>query len=269
MRSPLVWTGSKRWQVEHVRALLDGFDLEHVDGWDTLLSQLLKGQRRLVEPFAGGASISLGLEARVAVLNDANPALANFWRWLQVGHPLQADPVSYDQLRADFNLCQPDGPVQAARFYELNHRCFNGLWRVNAAGRFNVPARPGDHRSIPPLDAAAYAALMRDWEVTGGDFMDTSVEPGDVIYADPPYDDAFADYASGGFTWADQQRLAGWLAYHPGPVIVANAATRRVQELYASFGFALTLFDDAATQRWHHSRGRTDRVLELLATKGC
>src|SRR6202030_2669255 len=68
LRPPLKWAGGKRWQVPHLRPL-----------W------LPHGKMRLVEPFAGGLAVTLGLLPERALLNDANPHLINFYRWLQRG----------------------------------------------------------------------------------------------------------------------------------------------------------------------------------------
>ena len=63
------------------------------------------------------------------------------------------------------------------------------------------------------------------------------LERGDFVYADPPYDVEFTHYAKGGFSWDDQERAAVWLATHPGPVVLVNQATERVETLYRKLGF--------------------------------
>ena len=62
---------------------------------------------------------------------------------------------------------------------------------------------------------------------------------GDFVYADPPYDVPFTGYAKAGFSWADQERAACWLAKHSGPVVLVNQATDRILRLYRSLGFTL------------------------------
>jgi DNA adenine methylase len=69
------------------------------------------------------------------------------------------------------------------------------------------------------------------------------LRPTDFIYADPPYDCDFTAYSAGGFSWDDQQRVASWLAKHPGPVVLTNQATPRIIDLYATHGFALAYVD--------------------------
>src|ERR1700704_1178432 len=72
LRPPLKWAGGKRWQVPYLRPL-----------WESHTG------RRLVEPFCGGLAVTLGLSPRQALVNDANPHLINFYRWLRKG--LQVD----------------------------------------------------------------------------------------------------------------------------------------------------------------------------------
>ena len=65
------------------------------------------------------------------------------------------------------------------------------------------------------------------------------LRPSDFVYADPPYDVEFTHYSRGGFSWADQERTAEWLAQHPGPVVLVNQATSRIKGLYRSLGYEL------------------------------
>ena len=73
------------------------------------------------------------------------------------------------------------------------------------------------------------------------------VSPKDFIYADPPYDVQFRQYASDGFDWDAQERLAAWLARHPGPVVASNQATDRILALYLASGSRWTFSTDLAS----------------------
>ena len=127
---PLKWAGGKRWQIPHLRPL-----------W------LAHSHRRLVEPFAGGLAVTLGLMPEKALLNDTNEHLVNFYRWLQVGLkieiPLKNSEKLFYRHRSRFNALvateQADTDEAAALFYYLNRTGFNGLCRFNASGEFNVP----------------------------------------------------------------------------------------------------------------------------------
>src|SRR5207249_6266574 len=110
--------------------------------------------RRLVEPFVGGLAVALGLRPARALLNDRNPHLVNFYRWLQRGLLVEVamanEAAAYYRLRARFNTLITDGGATSAEaaglFYYLNRTGYNGLCRFNRAGGFNVPF--GRYRAI-------------------------------------------------------------------------------------------------------------------------
>ena len=228
---PLKWAGGKRWQLPHVEMLWRPHEA-----------------RRLVEPFCGGLAIALGLRPRAALLNDANPHLINFYRWLAGGLtleiPLENDETTFYRHRARFNALLTAGGEHtreaASLFYYLNRTGYNGLCRFNSRGEFNVPF--GRYRRIGYRhDLAAYAPVLGDWTFTACDFERLPTQPEDFVYADPPYDVPFTAYARGGFGWDDQVRTARWAARPPGPVILVNQATDRIRDLYESLGFSLRL----------------------------
>jgi DNA adenine methylase len=227
MRPPLKWAGGKRWQVPHLLPL-----------WQP------HRRRRLVEPFAGGLAVTLGLCPERALLNDVNAHLVNFYRWLKRGLVIALKMENNETLfyrhRERFNelVSQGNGDSAevAALFYYLNRTGYNGLCRFNSKGGFNVPF--GSYKSIGyTRDFTAYQAVFEDWEFTLGDFEAIRLTPSDFVYADPPYDVEFTAYSKGGFSWDDQVRTAEWLARHKGPVILVNQATDRIEELYRRLGY--------------------------------
>ena len=232
-RPPLKWAGGKRWQVPHLRPI-----------WEA------HSHRRLVEPFCGGLAVTLNLMPGRALLNDANPHLINFYRWLQRGLeitiPMENRERPFYRHRDRFNALLSGGQggsaEAAALFYYLNRTGYNGLCRFNGRGRFNVPF--GRYKRIGYVrDFSAYKSALAEWTFTNADFKDAPVEHGDFIYADPPYDVEFTQYAQGGFSWADQERTAIWLSRHPGPVVLVNQATGRIERLYRELGFRVGFFD--------------------------
>ena len=254
LRPPLKWPGGKRWLVPHLLPL-----------WQP------HAHRRLVEPFCGGLAVSLGLSAGAALLNDVNPHLVNFYRWLQRGLqtslPLGNSRRQFDAYRRRFNRMIAEGRTDSAEaatlFYYLNRTGFNGLCRFNQSGVFNVPFGSHEHINYT-RDFAAYREAFSGWEFCNQDFAALRVEPQDFIYADPPYDVEFTQYSKEAFTWQDQARLAEWLARHPGPVVLSNQATPRVVRLYKSFGFKLRFLQ--APRRISCNGDRT-AAQEVLATK--
>jgi len=229
---PLKWAGGKRWLLPHLEPL-----------WVRAASP------RLVEPFCGGLAVALGLRAERALLNDVNTHLINFYRWLQRGLvvrlPLVNDKEVYYAYRARLNQLIKDPHTAASQqaaelFYYLNRTGYNGLCRFNKKGEFNVPF--GRYKRINYVrDFRDYRLPLQNWQFTAGDFGDLAVRPDDFIYADPPYDVEFTEYAKDGFSWEDQVRLARWLAQHPGPVVASNQATARIVQLYKDLGFELIL----------------------------
>jgi DNA adenine methylase len=226
---PLKWAGGKRWQVPRLRTLF----ASHRD-------------RRLVEPFCGGLAVTLGLAPRRALLNDINPHLVNFYRWLKRGltldAPLENDVAAFYGNRERFNelLAQGRGGCReaASLFYYLNRTGYNGLCRFNRKGEFNVPF--GRYNRINYVrDFAAYRRTFAGWTFVAHDFEDLRLRATDFVYADPPYDVEFTGYSRQGFGWHDQVRTARWLSRHPGPVVLVNQATERICQLYAECGFLL------------------------------
>jgi DNA adenine methylase len=233
VRPPLKWAGGKRWQVQHVLPYWRG-----------------AGDRRLVEPFAGGLAVTLGLMPKRALLNDVNPHLVNFYRWLKSGFTVDRkfdhSEAAYYKARNRFNALLKAGKADtaeaAALFYYLNRTGYNGLCRFNRSGSFNVPF--GQHKSLTyKYDFAEYKAAFADWEFTNTHFKDVPLEPTDFVYADPPYDVEFTKYSKDGFTWEDQVATAEWLSRHKGPVILSNQATRRILDEYERLGFMLRTFE--------------------------
>jgi DNA adenine methylase len=255
LKPPLKWAGGKRWLVP----LLREFYAPYRD-------------RRLVEPLAGGLAVALGLRPERALLNDLNPHNINFYRWLAGGLELDLEMQNERELyyghRERFNHLIGNGGAEseeaAQLFYYLNHTGYNGLCRFNRKGEFNVPF--GRHETINYApDLSVYADAMADWRFTTGDFESLELEPGDFIYADPPYDVEFTQYSKETFGWAEQERLAEWLARHQGPVVLSNQATERIKKLYRRLGFKLKL---KAAPRMISCNGDRTKAIEVIATRG-
>jgi DNA adenine methylase len=236
-------------------------------------------KHRLVEPFAGGLAIALGVDPKWALLNDANPFLISLYRRIKNG--FEIDPnlknytskESYYRLRDRFNalLSMPQyQEVQAEvteLFYYLNRTGYNGLCRFNQSGGYNVPY---GNLPKPKLnhDFDAYQARFQDWVFTCMDFELIEVFPNDIVVSDPPYDVMDGkddhDYITGGFDWVDQVRHADWLASLKNPVIACNLATDRIIDLYTKKGFDIQYIN---APRAIACNGDRKLVREILATK--
>ena len=216
--------------------------------------------------------MSLGLMPERALLNDVSPHAINLYRWLarglQASIPMENDRGLFASHRERFNRLVSSGKARsreaAELFYYLNRTCYNGLCRFNAAGAFNVPF--GEYRTINYVtDFSAYAATFSSWEFTAGDFEAVPLDPGDFVYADPPYDVEFTRYTKEKFTWEDQVRLGEWLAKHPGPALLSNQATPRIVRLYRKLGFRLKFLH---APRRISCNGDRSPAREVLASRG-
>lgn len=250
----LKWAGGKRWLVSRIAMM-----------WAR------HSEQRLVEPFCGGMAVTLGLSPRLALLNDVNPHLMNFYRHVRSGLfitiPMELDEALYYDHRERFNrliVTGRAGTIEAASlFYYLNRTGFNGLCRFNSKGGFNVPF--GKYKSVNyRSDWSAYLEPFAGWEFSCGSFEGIALRSGDFIYADPPYDVPFTQYSQGGFGWDQQVLAAQWLAEHDGPVVLSNQATERIVGLYESLGYSLTLLD---APRRISCTGDRAPAREVLATR--
>ncbi len=228
-RPPLKWAGGKRWQIPYLSP-----------HWSR------HRHRRLVEPFCGGLAVTLGLRPSQALLNDVNLHLVNFYRWLKRGLTvsirMENDEALYYEHRLRFNELVASGQhgsqEAASLFYFLNRTGYNGLCRFNQQGAFNVPF--GRYATIAyRRDFQSYRQVLGAWRFTAQSFAALTIDRGDFVYADPPYDVDFTQYAKGGFAWEEQMEAAEWLARHRGPVVLSNQATERIVRLYQRLGFTL------------------------------
>lgn len=181
---------------------------------------------RYVEPFAGSACLFFRLNPRRAVLGDINKELINTYRAVKlfprtVGKFLDVMPRGRDAYLAVRELdtagLSPIG--RAVRFIYLNRYCFNGLYRTNLAGHFNVPygggTRTGTLSSCD--DLVLCSARLQAADLVAGDFDSVlaSVRPGDFVYMDPPYrvdaQRTFREYDPSTFGDAELARLRGWM----------------------------------------------------------
>lgn len=247
IRSPLRWVGGKSWFVE-----LAG---------DVLRRRIADLGGAYLEPFVGGAAMALNMTCKQRVLADAVPGLIEFYNVLQrspiklyeavaeIAEARGTDKAGYLAVRDD----EPTDPVYcAARFMYLNRLGFNGLYRENAAGKFNVP--PGDKVKGNPAKALAslptgevYAtasAALVGAKILCLDFKYTiaAAQATDFAYVDPPYDGVFDGYSKGGFDGLDQLTHALYGAHELGVKFLChNARTAAVMERYAEWCHVLTI----------------------------
>jgi DNA adenine methylase len=185
-----------------------------------ILSEFYPAGSRYVEPFAGSACLFFALQPHKAILGDLNIGLVDTLRvvrddveeLLHLLDTFRPSKTRYYQIR---DSTAPDSAVQqAARFIYLNRNCFNGLYRTNKEGKFNVPYGGSKCGAMPSADEfRACANALRCAHLVAGDFEETLslVEEGDFVYMDPPYSvdtrRVFREYGAEAFCFLDVLRL--------------------------------------------------------------
>jgi DNA adenine methylase len=212
---------------------------------------------RYFEPFVGGGALFFDLQPAAAFLGDRNAELIDTYRAVRdevdgvisalAGHRARHDEDHYYATREAWNHHDVGaGAERAAAFIYLNKTCYNGLWRVNSHGQFNVPV--GRYVNPPILDPENLRAASRTLaaaHLDAGDFEGVleDARAGDFVYFDPPYDPVsetadFTSYTPGRFGKAEQERLAGVFRELHGrgcAVMLSNSDTPFVHRLYAGF----------------------------------
>ena len=221
------------------------------------LLPLIPDGKRLIEPFVGAGSVFLASDFPEYVINDANPDLVAVWVALksrpgefmalasQYFTAQYHSQEAYLQVRADFNA-KVDRFERAVRLPYLNKFGFNGIYRVNRSGQFNVPyGHPKTLPNFPWSAMEAAAEKLSRCTVHGGGF-ETAIElagPGDVVYCDPPYLDSadgksFTGYTGHAFGIVEHEALvaAGLRAVERGAtVLISNHDTLQTRRLYAGW----------------------------------
>lgn len=217
---------------------------------------------RYYEPFIGGGALFLDLCPKRAVINDSNEQLLNVYRQIKGNEQdlIQyiceldkdgCDNQKYISLREKYNAKIRNREMDtecAALLIWLNKHCFNGLYRVNSRGLFNVPYNNKKNgASIEQNNIESIGQYLRQpgIELRQGDFESAceDVKPGDFVYFDSPYvplntTSKFTDYTQGGFTMEDHKRLADLfhkLSNAGVKVMLSNHDVPLVRELYDGY----------------------------------
>jgi DNA adenine methylase len=205
--SVIRWAGSKRKILPKLR--------EHYER--------ARPTGKYIEPFAGSAALFFELLPRSGVLGDTNEELVAALRRLRDEpkklfdevNSIPTDENTYYSVRSgDLNISSE------ARFFYLNRLCFNGIYRTNKAGRFNVPYGAAKAGRVPPLSRWVQCSeALRSADIVHGDFEKIvldNVAHGDFVYLDPPYAVSnrriFKQYSASEFGMEDVKRLSDLLS---------------------------------------------------------
>jgi DNA adenine methylase len=238
-RPVLKWAGGKARSLPHI------------------LAELPDRIETYYEPFVGGGAVFFALanqgRFKKAVLSDRNADLINVYRGLKrdvhavirVLSDYRYDHDEYYKIRA----LDPDGLDEferAARLIYLNKTGYNGLYRVNSKGKFNVPfGRYKDPRFCDEENLQAAAKALRRVRLEVGDFGSICQEPerGDAVYLDPPYDPIsktanFTAYHRDAFGRTEHKKLAEAfqsLSKRDVAIVLSNSATKFTRGLYKAW----------------------------------
>lgn len=230
---------------------------------DRLHAYMPKTYNNYFEPFIGGGSFFLNISPKKATINDFNAELVCAYKCFQNDelfeslkselkkHEANHSEEYYYQIRS---MDKEEGfftlpiYVRAARMIYLNKSCFNGLYRVNSKGFFNVPS--GRKKKVVTFDEENFDSLREyfrnnDIMILNGDFEDAvkNAKAGDFVYFDPPYDvienkNSFTSYAKNDFGKDEQIRLAKLYKKLNDKgvfVMLSNHNTAFINELYKDF----------------------------------
>ena len=238
------------------------------------------------EPFIGGGALFFSLFSqgllsdKKAAINDINPELVNFYQVLKTDcdnlikklseHEKKHDEQHYYDVRAK-NFRRMNAVNRAARLLYMNRTCFNGLYRVNSKGQFNVPMGRYKNPLICDRDGLKNASrALQQTSISQGNYRTAtqSAKEGDFVYFDPPYvplntTSNFTSYTRENFTLDDQKDLAQTfreLAERGVKVLLSNSDTAIVRELYHDF----TLHKVMAPRAINSKANKRQSVSELL-----
>ena len=213
-----------------------------------------------IEPFVGGGALLFSLSPSKGIITDANRELINFYKQVR-DNPLELLTLTkvYDlSEEAYYKIRMDDREIdwrddksclqRAARFLYLNKTAFNGMWRVNASGKMNVPFGKYSKISLPKEEhIIKISKLLRNILILSVDFYDTLeyVDKNTFVYLDPPYipyseTANFTNYASKGFEEYDHVRLVKYcqeLTARGAKFLLSNSDTPLTRSLFREYSF--------------------------------
>jgi DNA adenine methylase len=228
----LKWAGGKRWLLKH--SYLFPNNIEGI----------------YIEPFLGSGALFFHLNPKRAILSDINNSLIEMYvaikdNWKLVFKYLRQHEIKHsEEYYYEIRTKQFKSKYQrAAQFIYLNRTCWNGLYRVNLKGEFNVPKGTKDRIILPSDNFKGTSGRLKNARLVSCDFekIISEANEGDFIFADPPYtvkhnNNGFRKYNEKLFSWDDQIRLRDTLlkASEKGAnVLLANASSECIIDLYS------------------------------------
>jgi len=267
IRPFLRWAGGKQYIVGH------------------LLKFIPKNYRDVThfEPFFGAGSLFFALSPQKAVLSDLNSHLIDCYKIIRdypdtlylylLNHKKNNSTEYYYKERKKFNkYLDKRSIVQASRFLYLNRTCYNGIFRVNVDGYFNVPFAPKKRLVFPDLpELHQFSRLLKNTELFACSYEEIlpKVKRGDFVYLDPPYPPLngtsyFTHYTKDRFSITDQSKVRDFaenLSKKGCKVLLSNADTPEIRELYKAWRIA-----SVDVTRFITCKSKRHKVNELIIT---
>ena len=240
------WAGGKRQLLSHIRAMMP------------------KKFNTYYEPFVGGGAVLFDFQPYKAVINDINKALINTYRQIcnvpnefikavnRLDNNMWDDGKAYYyNIREKYNdkLMKEEYDVElGAMFVFINKHCFNGLYRVNGKGLFNVPYNNSRRASIDEESILEVSDYLNNITILDGDFEKAcnNANKGDFLFFDSPYaplnPTSFESYTKEGFDVESHTRLAGLfdeLTKRGCFCMLTNHNTQFINELYGNKGYKI------------------------------
>ena len=231
---------------------------------DKIAERMPQNYHHYYEPFIGGGAVLFQLQPEHAVINDINEALINAYRVITYETQAFIDRVNaldagigedakayYYELREHYNdkLMREEFDVElAALFVFINKHCFNGLYRVNGKGMFNVPYNNSVKQSIDADTIRHISDYLKSVTILQGDFENAceNAGKGDFVFFDSPYaplnPTSFESYTKEGFDVESHQRLAKFydeLTKRGCYCMLTNHNTEFINKLYGNKGYRL------------------------------
>lgn len=222
-----------------------------------LLKNMPKTYNRYFEPFIGGGALFFELQPNNAYISDMNEELINLYQVVrdnvyELISDLKKHSISKEYFMEIRNIDRSkdyqnwSNVQKASRFIYLNRTCFNGMYRVNSQGQFNVPfGNYKNPRIIDENNLINCSNLLRNTEIRHADFSEIlkEVKKGDFVYFDPPYvplseTSSFTSYTKDGFDIDMQFKLrdvCDELDSIGVKVLLSNSDTKLVNELYENY----------------------------------
>ena len=254
------WAGGKRSLLPHIDKLLPDAIHEYY------------------EPFLGGGAVFFALNSmiRKAHLSDLNAELMLTYQMLQTEpdkiitrlryHKRKHNKEHYLSIRREMDN-EKDAIKRVASFIYLNKTCYNGLYRVNSKGQFNVPMGRYENPLICDSENLRSAsAVLSKAQLSICCFSKIEPGDGDLVYCDPPYDKTFTSYTDNGFGIDKQRELkrcADRWSKNGATVIVSNSGTDFIRQLWRGW----SKIEISALRSINSNAAGRASVRELLITK--